>query len=283
MLTSVSQRTGPPRSRMRRASKPSRRLRCTSQGKPMRALARRPQTGSNLGEASSPDSSGWTIHSSPSPSRSRCAASQSACAAIRGSSAGVADRDPPGPGQQRRLDRLGLEGAARGDVVEGQPAQRDRPVPEDRVADEAVGALGREQALQLGPRARRVEPAPDDRREAGVPVPLPGVAARGWGGYRRRPPRRAPPPASSRAARARRSRPPRSGSHGCSAHLAQGEGSEDGQQPDQRQQSGPGFRPGDAADEALPRRFEDLGHRVDPGDLRAATPATAPAARRPWW
>ncbi len=50
--------------------------------------ARQPQTGSNFGEASRPDSSGWTIQSSPSPSRSRFAASQSACAAIRGSSAG---------------------------------------------------------------------------------------------------------------------------------------------------------------------------------------------------
>ena len=73
---------------IRRASKPSRRLRSTSSGKPIRAFARRPQTGSNFGEASRPDSSGWTIQSSPSPSRSRLAASQSIWAAIRGSAAG---------------------------------------------------------------------------------------------------------------------------------------------------------------------------------------------------
>ena len=51
-------------------------------------LARRPQTGSNLGEASRPDSSGWTIQSRPSPSRSRLAASQSIWRQIRGSAAG---------------------------------------------------------------------------------------------------------------------------------------------------------------------------------------------------
>ncbi len=90
----------------------------------------------------------------------------------------VADRETPGPGQQRRLDRLGLPRGAGGDVVEGAPHAGDRPVPEDRVADEAVGALGGEQALELGPRAGGLEAAVDDRREAGVPVPLPGVAPR---------------------------------------------------------------------------------------------------------
>ncbi len=54
----------------------------------MRPFERQPQTGSNLGEASSPDSSGCRIQSSPSPSRSRLAASQSICAAMRGSAAG---------------------------------------------------------------------------------------------------------------------------------------------------------------------------------------------------
>ncbi len=39
----------------------------------------------------------------------------------------VADGDPPGPGQQRRLDRLGLQRAARGDVVEEQ-RESARPV-----------------------------------------------------------------------------------------------------------------------------------------------------------
>jgi hypothetical protein len=51
----------------------------------MRPFERRPQTGSNFGEASSPDSSGWTIQSRPSPSRSRLARSHSTCRPIRGS------------------------------------------------------------------------------------------------------------------------------------------------------------------------------------------------------
>ena len=45
------------------------------------------------------------------------------------------------------------------------------------MADEAVGALGGQQRLELGSGPRRLEAPPDDRREAGVPVPLPGVAA----------------------------------------------------------------------------------------------------------
>ena len=66
---------------------------------------------------------------------------------------------------------------ARGDVVEERAQEGDRLAPEDRVADEAVRALGRKQALELGPGPVGVEAAPDDRRETGVPVPLPGVAA----------------------------------------------------------------------------------------------------------
>ena len=95
---------------------------------------------------------------------------------------------------------------ARGDVVEGQPGPGDRPVPEDRVADEAVGALGGQQALELGPRAAGIEAAPDDRREARVPVPLPGVAAGAGAGVAEGHARRARPRASSGAGRARRSR-----------------------------------------------------------------------------
>ncbi len=98
----------------------------------------------------------------------------------------VADGDLPGPGQQRRLDRPGLARAWRGDVVEGQAAQRDRAVPEDRVADEAVGLLGGEQGFQLNPRALRLEAPPDDRGEAGIPVPLPRIATRAGAGVRKR-------------------------------------------------------------------------------------------------
>ncbi len=88
----------------------------------------------------------------------------------------IADRDPPRPRQQRRLDRLGHLGRAVAHVVEEPPPDRDRPVPEDRVADEPARALGGEQRLELGARPRGVEVAPGDRGEARVPVPLPRVA-----------------------------------------------------------------------------------------------------------
>ena len=65
------------RSRSRWRSYPNLRLRRTSSTNPSRSWARRPQIASNCGDASRPDSSGWTIQISPSPSRSRCAASQS--------------------------------------------------------------------------------------------------------------------------------------------------------------------------------------------------------------
>ena len=195
----------------------------------------------------------------------------------------VADGDLPGPGQQRRLDRLGLEGAARGDVVEGQAAERDRPVPEDRVADEAVVALGGEQGLQLGPRPRRVEAPPDDRREAGVPVPLPRVAARAGAGVGEGRRRRARPRASSAAGRARRSAGRASLTLAGAAHFAQRQAPRTASRPARASDAGPGFGPGDAADEALARRFDDVGHRVDFGDAAAARAAAGPAARRRWW
>src|SRR5215813_10206003 len=87
----------------------------------------------------------------------------------------VADRDPPGPGEKGRLDRRGVSCAPRGDVVGPAALPVDGAVPEDRVADEAVGAPAVEQApkLALGPLA--VESPPDDRVKARVPVPLPRV------------------------------------------------------------------------------------------------------------
>src|SRR5215218_11113813 len=87
----------------------------------------------------------------------------------------VADRDPPRPGEERRLDRPRHLGGARGDVVIEEPLQRERPVPEDDVADEAVLPHRGEQGLELLARAPRLEAPPDDRREARVPVPLPRV------------------------------------------------------------------------------------------------------------
>ena len=53
----------------------------------------RPQTWSNFGDASIPDSSGWISHSSPSSSSARCSRSHAWWASIRGSSAA----GPPAP------------------------------------------------------------------------------------------------------------------------------------------------------------------------------------------
>ena len=90
----------------------------------------------------------------------------------------VADRDPPRPGQQRRLDARGHRIVGRDDVVGVAAASPQRLLPEDRVADEAVVALGGQQRVELAPCACRVKPPPGDRVKAGVPVPLPRVAAR---------------------------------------------------------------------------------------------------------
>ena len=74
--------------RIRRASQRRSRLRAISSGNSGRPWATTPQTWSNFGIASMPDSSGWISQSSPSPSRSRFARSQSWCSAMRGSSRG---------------------------------------------------------------------------------------------------------------------------------------------------------------------------------------------------
>ena len=116
-----SQSSGPPRSSTRPASKPSRRLCATSSGNPSRPPIFQPHTGSNFGRGVE---SGLVRLQDP----------QQAVAveiAVRGQPVGlrrdpglrgrVADGDPPGPGEQRRLDRLGLHRAARADVVEGKP------------------------------------------------------------------------------------------------------------------------------------------------------------------
>ena len=87
-FVTTSQSTGPPAPITRRASQPRRRFLAIRKGKSGRACARRPQTASNFGDESRPDSSGWRIQSSPSPSSSRFASSQRWWAAIRGSSAG---------------------------------------------------------------------------------------------------------------------------------------------------------------------------------------------------
>ena len=71
----------------------------------------------------------------------------------RGHRRRVADRDPPRPREHRRLDAGGHRGVRRGHVVGEPPAAGQRRVPEDRVADEAVLALGGQQRLELAPGA----------------------------------------------------------------------------------------------------------------------------------
>src|SRR5206468_4245359 len=88
----------------------------------------------------------------------------------------IADRDPPRPGEQRRLDRARHQVATRADVVAEPTLEIERPPPQDRVSDEAVLGGG-EQRLELSASAGAVEAAPHDRVEARVPVPLPGIAA----------------------------------------------------------------------------------------------------------
>src|SRR5262245_48903131 len=69
----------------------------------------------------------------------------------------VAHGDAPGPGEQRRLDRRGVAGAPRGDVVGPAPLPVHRAVPEDRVAYEPVGPASIEQAAELPLRPVRIE------------------------------------------------------------------------------------------------------------------------------
>ena len=118
----------------------------------------------------------------------------------------VPDRDPPRPGQQRRLDRLGLKRAARGDVVERQAAEGDRPVPEDRVADEAVRRAAA--ASRLSSSAGRGRGRSGARRSPRSRSPSTTATGTGSGsaGCRRSASRRDRPRASCRAGPARRSR-----------------------------------------------------------------------------
>ena len=78
----------------------------------------------------------------------------------------VADRDPPRPREQRRLNRRGGEIGPRADVVEEAPHAVQRFAPEDRVADEAVGPGRGEERLELGPGASGVDAPPGQRGEA---------------------------------------------------------------------------------------------------------------------
>ena len=147
-------------------------------GKPIRPFARRPQTGSNLGEASSPDSSGWTIQSRPSPSRSRFARQPVDLGGDPRLLGRVADGDPPGPGQQRRLDRLGLERACARRRCRRAAAPSETGRSQKIVWPMKPSSRWAASRLSSSARARAgLEAPPDDRREAGVPVPLPRVAA----------------------------------------------------------------------------------------------------------
>jgi hypothetical protein len=91
----------------------------------------------------------------------------------------------PGDTNQRRLYRLGGQVARETcGRVEGRTAPADRCVPERRVRDEAVGPTRIQQRPQLALGAVDVEVAPDDRVQAGVPVPLVAVARRCRAGER---------------------------------------------------------------------------------------------------
>ena len=84
----------------------------------------------------------------------------------RGLGPRFADRDPPRPREERRLDRRGRVHAAGGDVVVEAAPEAHRSLPEGDVADEAVLTPGAKQRLQLATGPGRVKPPPDDRREA---------------------------------------------------------------------------------------------------------------------
>ena len=75
-LVTTSQRTGPPAASTRRASQSTLRFLSIRSGNMGCPCAWRPQTGRTSVRNPDPDSSGWTIQSRPSPSRSRLASSQ---------------------------------------------------------------------------------------------------------------------------------------------------------------------------------------------------------------
>ena len=106
----------------------------------------------------------------------------------------VPDRDPPGPGEQRRLDRGGVRRLLGGDVVGPAPLPVDVAVPEDRVADEAV--LASRRRAGCGARSRRGRGRSGARRSRGSRSPsttatgsAPGSAASSRSGPRRARPR----------------------------------------------------------------------------------------------
>ena len=110
----------------------------------------------------------------------------------------VADREPPRPGEQRRLDRAGHLGVARGDVVVDEPLPAQRLVPEDHVADEAVVAHRVQQAVELVARARRGRSGARRSPRSRSPSTTATGSGSGSGGCRS---------SGRRAARPRRARP----------------------------------------------------------------------------
>ena len=153
-FNAVPQTIGPPAATIRLMSSPSRRLRRTNSGKPGSPSARHPKAESNFGEASSPDSSRWTIHSSPSPSIARPRSTRSWWRTIAVTSAGVTHRDPPRPRQQGRLDRRGMKSSReqmlwnsdfrpyRGRRRAAPPGDRRCPLGRDHPATRCAGRSG---------------------------------------------------------------------------------------------------------------------------------------------
>ena len=213
VFTRVSQSTGPPRSRIRRASQPSRRLRSDQQREAEPAVGtpspdplelwRGVEAGLvGLDDPKQPVALEVAVGGEPVHAGPRSAA--------------------PRPARRRRSSRprpaaaagsSRSAGAARGDVVEEE--RSGRPAGARRSCGRGSRpAAARRAGSPARPASGRVEVAPDDRREAGVPVPLPRIAA-GLGRCRRSARPRARPPASSprstRSASASAQRCPRFG------------------------------------------------------------------------
>src|SRR6185312_16104773 len=71
---------------------------------------------------------------------------------------------------------------ARAYVVEQGARKIHRLAPEDGVPDEPLRRRCGQQALKLCPRSSGIQPPPDDRGKARVPVPLPRIALGARGG-----------------------------------------------------------------------------------------------------
>ncbi len=79
--------------------------------------------------------------------------------------------------QNRRLDEGAVPRPPREAALEMRRREQDARAPVDNVRDEAIGGLSGPQRPELAPRRGRVEVTQRDGVEAGVPEPLPRIAA----------------------------------------------------------------------------------------------------------